>query len=693
MTAPDTDILSRLIVDHVSDGIILSDARGLVIWVNPAFSKMSGYDLVDLQGKRPADVLLGPETSPDSRSALETAIATRTSCRVDVLNYKKSGGTYLSEVNLSPIHAEDGTLTHFVSVQRDVTQERAHAQDSVDFKAYQRALEMQAIVSVADARGRITYVNDRFCDQTGYSKCDLIGRSHRMFNSGYHEQAFFKEMWATIRSGEIWHGELCNKTRAGDRIWLDTTIVPIQDAEGAIERYVSIRYDITERKQAELELIRQAETDALTGLANRVRFAMDLKARLPHEIGNDDRMTGLVVMIDLDHFKDLNDSLGHHAGDLLLKQTASRLVEHVGPKGVVARLGGDEFAAIMPSEIAKDGKAFIQDLHSKLCEPVSLDGVIYMPSFSVGVAEYPQDARTAEGLMINADTALYEAKRDGRKTWRFYDPQVRQRLDYRNHLKSVVEAALERDGFDIVLQPICSARTREHTGFEVLARLSHEGKPVPPDQFIPVAEEYGMIPAIGMQIFSKALAACRRLKSEGYDPGTFALNVAAPQFREPGFVEDVQDLLFQYGMHASEISIEITETALIGRSTDLVADCLRQFRALGMGVALDDFGTGFSSLAHLRDFTIDKIKIDKSFVGGLESAPADRSLVKGLVELACSLGIEVVAEGVETAGQAGLLRDLGCHYIQGYLHSPPLSEPEATDFLRRTIDFTDRYGT
>ena len=670
------DLLARLIVEHVADCIVLTDAQGKTIWVNPAFTRLSGYSLDELLGKRPGDMLQGADTTAESKAVLRHAIATRTQCRVDIVNYSKAGNAYISEIRLAPIFAENGELTHFVAVQRDVTDQRALIQESIDFQAYRNALELQAIVSVTDARGRITHVNRKFCEISGYEREELLGKSHRVVNSGHHDKTFFQEMWRTIRRGETWHREVCNRSKSGDLYWVDTTIAPVHGARGEILRYVSTRYDITDRKRAEVDLVRQAETDALTGLANRTRFMSDLSASMLRKSG------GLVVMIDLDHFKDLNDSLGHHMGDRLLKQMALRLTEFVGPSATTARLGGDEFAVIVPRSEAGDPQTFMKALHHAACEPLSLDGVIYMPSTSMGVAQFPRDARTPEGLMINADIALYEAKRSGRKTWQFFDPIVREQLDYRSHIKAILETALEKKTFDICLQPICKADTGALAGFEILARLFHNGESVPPDHFIPTAEEYGLIPDIGRLIMEKAFSTYRDMEREGLNPGMLALNIAAPQFRQPGFFEEIQDLMFQYNMPAQNLVFEITETALIGRSKDVVAKVLAELRKLGACIALDDFGTGFSSLAHLRDFAVDKIKIDKSFVAELESNADDRALVKGLVDLARSLGLEIVAEGVETEAQADILAGFGCHYMQGYLYSRPLAVPDARAFFR-----------
>jgi len=683
MQQPSSELVHKLIEDHVRDAIVLTDADGLTIWTNPAFTRISGYTHAEIAGRRPGDVLQGPETSPQSKAEFRRALTSRVPAQIDVVNYSKTGESYIVEVFLSPIFDENGRLTNFIAMQRDVTDDRTRAELIVDLRAYQRALEKQAIVSVTDSRGRIIFANQKFCEISGYSESELIGQTHGIVNSCHHDRSFFEELWRTIGNGEIWHGEICNRKKSGDLYWVDSTIVPVLDSTGKARRYISIRFDVTERKMMEADLVRQAETDALTGLANRARFSRDLRQALAEAADGEVRRSGCLLIIDIDHFKDLSDSRGHEAGDQLLKEMARRLVEFVGPQGNVARLGGDEFAAIIPTPSTEDHRALVRQLHHSACDAVSLDGAIYLPSVSIGVAEYARDARTAEGLMINADTALYEAKRNGRKAFEFYNPDVRLRRDYRFRLRAIVEDALRRDdAFDIALQPICATQTRRHVGFEVLARLTHDEQQIPPDQFIPIAEEYGLINDVGRAITSKALSTYRSFVDDGFQPGTLAINVSAIQFRDPDFVESILDLLFWYGMGNSALTLEVTETALIGRSKEVVAQALQHFRQVGVVVALDDFGTGFSSLAHLRDFEVDKIKVDKSFIQNMEVNPNDEAMVRGLVQLAQSLALEIVAEGVETDAQFSFLSEIGCHYVQGYLYSRPLSIAQAGDYLR-----------
>jgi len=681
--APAPSVVAKLIVEHVQDGIVLTDPAGKVVWINPAFTRFSGYDLDDMLGKRPGDVLQGERTSAESKSRIGAAMATHTHCKVDIVNYSKTGDAYIAEINLGPIFDEDGHLTHFVAVQRDVTSERALAQESADFKAYRQALDQQAIISMTDVEGKITYANARFNSVSGYTAAELIGQTHRIVNSGTHDNAFFQNMWRAIRTGETWHDDIRNVSKTGELYWVDTAIVPVHGPSGEIERYVSIRYEITERKAVEEKLRHMAETDALTGLANRTRFTMDLEQAIARAQDDPEDAGGFVVMLDLDHFKELNDSLGHHFGDLLLKETARRLRELTGPDCIVARLGGDEFAALIPvAVVGPDPEGYIRNLHASVGNAVSLSDVVYMPHFSIGVTQFPKDARTVEGLLINADVALYEAKRNGRNQACFFDPAVRRKLDYRNQLKAMLIDALDNDRFEIAMQPYYCIPTGKHHGFEVLARLNDRGTPVPPEHFIPLAEEVGLIGRIGWAVREKAMVARRKMVDLGLAPGKLSVNVAAPEFRQIDFVDSIEESMFDNALSPGDLVIEITETALIGRSTDLVAKALHRLQEIGVQVALDDFCTGFSSLSLLRDFHVNRIKIDKSFVQHLESDENDRALVEGLIVLARRIGIEVVAEGVETPAQLEYLRDHGCHYLQGFINSRPLTIKEAVNFLQ-----------
>lgn len=676
-------LFAQIAFEHARDSLILTDEKGLVIWINNAFSRMSGYQLDDMLGKKPGDVLQGPLSSAKSKKILSSAVKSGKSCTTDIVNYQKSGKQYLAEIILSPIYNSKNQLKYYVAVQRDVTLQRAQSQESVDFRAYRRALDEQAIVSVADPSGIITYVNHKFNTISGYASSELIGKNHRIINSRTHTREFFSHMWREISKGNTWHGEVCNRAKSGDLYWVDTTIVPVNGADGEILRYVSIRYDITERKHAESELNRAASTDKLTGLLNRAGLQGELLEKLDNPHPQNMFSESVLIKIGIDHFKELNDGLGHQYGDLLLQEIARRLLLICQNRSVIARVGGDEFSIVLPSRKLSEQQlqALLENIHQSISNTLLLADHSYTPSCSMGVARFPQDAQSLEMLLINLDIALNEAKKSGRNQWLFFDVKVKEKLEYQKYLKSLLINALEHDLFTIVMQPICTIDTSQHVGFEVLVRLFDRGNPVPPDVFIPLAEEFGLIIPLGDQVMCKAMAAHRKLLDRGLAPGKMAINVGPAQFLEANFVDRVQENLREYDLDPTMLVIEITETALIGRSSKVVSNALFELQAIGIEVALDDFGTGFSSLSHLRDFNVNKIKIDKSFVNDIEHDSTARSLVEGLICFANKMGLDVVAEGVETEQQLQLLANYGCHYMQGYLHARPLGIEDAAAFI------------
>lgn len=683
MTDVDTGLLAKLITDHVSDGMMLTDANGKVIWINPAFTRISGYDLKDMKGKRPGEILQGERTSSESRKKIAKAIAAKAHCKVDIVNYAKTGDEFISEINLEPVFDQNGELTHFVAIVRDVTSQRRLAQVSIDFMAYKQALDQQAIISVTDARGKITYANSKFSDISGYSNEELIGKNHRILNSGTHEPSFFRDMWRTIRTGQNWHEDVCNVSKSGDIYWVDTTIVPVHGLAGEIVSYVSIRYEITDRKTTEQVLRRMAETDALTGLSNRAHFAQVLKQTTASLKRRTEEEGVFLFLLDIDHFKELNDSFGHHIGDLLLKEISLRLKTYVDSDCVVARMGGDEFAALIPSEaVVADPRGYARMLHASICEPLPLADIIYMPSISIGVTRYPEDAQTVDGLMMNASYALDEAKRNGLSQVCLFDSTILKKQKNRNHFKTILEAAIDHERFEIVMQPIYSMQKMEHYGFEVLVRLSNNGKPVSPDDFIPLAEEMGLIGSIGQIVRKKAMMARRRILDQGIDPKKISINVSSQELCDDMLIDDLKNMLIDNDMSPAELIVEVTETAMIGPSKWIVASALKQLKEIGVQIALDDFGTGFSSISHLREFPIDTIKIDKTFVRDLEHDEGNRAVVEGLIFLARRLGLDAIAEGVENPEQRECLRQLKCDHLQGFHHSKPLSVEHAIKFLK-----------
>ncbi|MEM6414230.1 MAG: EAL domain-containing protein [Pseudomonadota bacterium] len=675
----DSDIpeFAQLVAAHTNDAIIVTDSQGRIVWVNAAFEQLTEYPLIEAIGCKPGDLLQGENTDRRAINKIGKALKNAAPVRVEIENYSKSGRQYLVELQINPVFDEENKLKNFIAVQRDVTSSRVLEDDSLDLSAYREALDRQAIVSVADRRGRISFVNDNFCRISGYAREELVGRTHSIVNSAHHSRAFFDDMWRTIAKGGTWHGEVRNRRKDGTHYWVDTTIVPVLDNKGRPLRYVSIRYDITIRKTAEEDLIELAQTDSLTGLSNREVFQAELEnATLSG------RSDIAVLLLDMDHFKEINDTLGHAVGDELLREAASRLKKSIRSTDTVARLGGDEFALIVTDlKSSKDCVQFADRLFNDLTEPVNVNSQMIEPSFSIGIARFPGDGSDPDTLLKNADIAMYEAKRNGRGQWSFFDSEVAGELFARQTMLSMIRKGVENEEFSVVLQPQREISTGDHRGFEALVRWTVDGETVPPSIFIPVIEESRKMFTFSEMIWRKALSAHAELRRIAHGPSLLAINASPFELRSSEFSIRLQEMSAEYGIPLSEIEVELTETALVGRASSRVATTLQELKELGVQIALDDFGTGFSSLSHLRSFPVDLIKIDREFVSELDRNSNDQGLVSAILALAKELNLETIAEGVETEEQMQFLNSKGCTYGQGYFISKPLALHDAKSFL------------
>ncbi|MEY8878034.1 MAG: EAL domain-containing protein [Leptothrix sp. (in: b-proteobacteria)] len=561
---------------------------------------------------------------------------------------------------------------HLSQALARLTRERGWHSSAARMRLHAAALEStQDGVMVTDLQARIVSVNRAFTEITGYSEAEAIGRTPHLLHSGRHERGYFGAMWEGLRRNGRWQGEVWNRRKNGDLYtqWMSLSTVPGDNAEPG--HYVAVFTDITPQKLAEQQLHRLVHIDPLTQLPNRLMVlerlghAIAAAQRGGHRVG--------VLFIDLDHFKTVNDSLGHAAGDALLAAVAKRLSGRTRRDDTLGRLGGDEFILILERlNDAFEAAQVAQELIDLLDTPFTLaEQEVYVQA-SVGISLYPDDALEAGELVRNADAAMYQAKRAGRGSHRPYTHSLTQAAQSRLALDTRLRRALEQQEFALVYQPVYRIADQQLIGLEALVRLNQPGlPPVGPAEFIPLLEETGQILALGTWVLNEACRQACAWLDEGLDFGRIAVNLSPVEVARGRTDERVRSALERSGLPPERLELEITESGLMEQGERAEA-FLHELRALGVGLAIDDFGTGHSSLAYLKRFPVSKLKIDRSFIRDLPGDSSDAQLVQTMVAMGRNLGITVLAEGVETEAQLDFLRGLGCEAAQGYFFSEPL---------------------
>lgn len=545
------------------------------------------------------------------------------------------------------------------------------------------AFDQHAIVSIADANGLIICCNDLFCQITQYSREEILGQTHHILNSGYHTDAFFQELWQDISSGKVWRGEICNRAKNGELYWTEATIVPFLGNDGKPVKYIAIRTDITQRHLAESRIYQLAWHDSLTGLLNREFLFKELAKTIESPGGPE---YGALILLDIDHFKDINDLMGHDLGDKLLRQVGQRLQSLVNGSEIVSRFGGDEFM-ILVTELGSDSQ-FALDQAVNLAEQIRLalgttfyiNGLQIHCTCSIGLIVFDTTNNNKTELVKYADMALYRAKEQGRNRVSVFDKQLQNQILNRSILRQDLQQALRNKEFYVHYQVVVD-KTLKPRGFEVLIRWQHPTRgTLSPSDFICLAEENGLIIPLGQWVLETA---CKQLVEWSKDSSTASLllsvNVSALQFADSRFVTSVRRILQRTGVNPSLLRLELTESVFL---SDVEKNILKmnELKELGVQVALDDFGTGYSSLQYLKRLPLDLLKLDSSFVRGLPENSEDVAITTTIIALAHSLGLRVVAEGVETEAQFNHLVELGCDLFQGYWLGRPLSVQNAVVF-------------
>ena len=580
----------------------------------------------------------------------------------------------------------------FIGYVLDITERKESEQQ---LKLAATAMESSVAISIADPHGVILRVNEAFTEITGYSSEEVIGKNTSILNSGRHDKAFFGKLWHALTDEGYWEGEIWNKKKSGEVFpeWISISAVK-DDSADVTTHYVSTFQDISERKLAEQRIEQLAYFDPLTNLPNRRLYFDRLTQELVH--AKRQKNFGAVMFVDLDRFKQINDSLGHDVGDRILVETAKRLTKVLREGDTASRLGGDEFVALIPNLGTELETAYLnagkvaEKLFNELTRPYELPSRELIVTASIGIILFPDEQVSAEDVMKQADIAMYQAKESGRNSYNFYRPSMQQEIEDRYELEQQLNLALKERQFILYYQPKIDVDGKI-VGAEALVRWNHpEQGLVFPNDFIPAAENSQLIIPLSEQIIQLAAADLTLWCEHNLVDERFVLsiNISASHFAQDEFEESIVGNLVLKGADLSRIELELTEGVVI-KDFDKTIEKMSALSDLGIRFSIDDFGTGYSSLQYLHRLPINTLKIDRAFVKDVVTDSGSQVITKTIISMGRNLGLELIAEGVENTQQRQFLEDHGCFQYQGYLFSRPLSEPNFREFLKHPFDISE----
>ena len=662
----------RRLFENAGDLAYSTDLNGVFTAISESLMAVTGYRRDELLNA-PISKILTPENLELAKRMTAAKLAAEKQVTRYELEITDKQGRQLPLELVTTLTYRNGVPVGVQGIGRDISERKRL---ETDLRIAATAFESQESLLITDANGVILRVNKAFTKCTGYTADEVVGQTPRLFKSGRHGADFYRDMWENIHRTGGWQGEIWDRRKNGEVYpkWL--TISAVRGNDGVVTHYVGSHIDITERKAAEEQIRQLAFHDPLTRLPNR-QLLLD---RLQHSLSSNARSgrNGALLFIDLDNFKNLNDTLGHAMGDSLLQQAAERLNSCKREGDTVARLGGDEFVVMLenlsgqPLEAAEQAESVGEKILAALSRPYQLGTHVFRSSGSIGAAVFGGGNQEAEELLKQADIAMYQAKKADRNTLRFFDHKMQDAINIRAALEAELHRALEIGQFQLHYQiQVDSARLP--VGAEALIRWNHPARGlVSPADFIQLAEETGLILPIGKWVLETA---CEQLKAWAGNERTrslvLAVNISARQFHQDDFVEQVRAAVQLHAINPNLLKLELTESLLLEDIEDTVAT-MNALKAIGVRLSLDDFGTGYSSLQYLKRLPLNQIKIDQSFVRDIATDANDAAIVQTIIAMAETLGLEVIAEGVETEAQHDFLDLRGCHAFQGYLFGKPV---------------------
>ncbi len=664
-------------IENSDNVIVITDINRNIEFVNDAFELHTGYTKEEVYGRNP-NILKSDLVSDKTYKDLNETLDRGEKWQGELINRKKDGSLLYEKASIVPIFM-DGELVQYLAIKLDVT----------EYIRQQKVLQQSATVYdtigdgilIANSDQKIVSVNRAFFDMFGYSEEELIGKEPMVIMDFKQDPVFYKKMWHKLLAEGRWSGRVNNKAKNGRRIPIWLTIAVVKDEKKKVQNYIAIYTNLEEIIEMEDKANYLAYHDSLTGLPNRTQFEKEIVDIL--ELAKIDNEKVAVFFIDLDRFKVINDTLGHHIGDEMLIHLAKR-IEHLKTKEMLlARMGGDEFVIVM--NLKKDQQeveVMAEKLLAIIREPISIDDYHLNTTASIGIAIYPDDGEERNEIVKHADSAMYYAKEKGKDNYQFYTKQLSLDVEARLDLEQELLHALEKKELMLHYQPQYDLKSRKVIGAEALLRWENQQLGmVSPDRFISIAEETGMIIDIGYYVFEEACMECMRWEGEGLDIKNIAINISSIQFREEDVFERFEAIILKTKIPAHKIEIEITERFIMEYSTTNLT-ILEDLRNMGCKISIDDFGTGYSSMSYIKSLALDTIKIDKSFISELPENSHDAEVSKAIIALSKSLGYDVIAEGIETKEQELFLLENGCDMGQGFYFAKPMRSEDFMAFVK-----------